>query len=335
MKLGKMDKVIEARQLDFKIANALITSASAKIPLIDAFKKAINKINPKNKVIAADTSPLALSRYVADQFWEMPVTDTLSVDKILKFCLDNEVKCILPTRDGELAFWANQKELFKLNGINVVISCLETIDFCLDKLKFFQRCSEKGFSAIPTTTVINDLNCDIFVVKERLGAGSELLSINLDKNDAQAHAAVLSSPIFQPYIEGMEISIDAWIDTSHKVKGLVLRRREIVVLGESKVTTTFRNEIIEKQCIDLLESFEFYGPIVLQAIIDKKNKIHFIECNSRFGGASTASIAVGLDSLYWSFLDSCGVDISTHIFMRSSNDTTQIRVQRDIHTNAN
>ena len=115
MRVGKMDKVIEARQLDYKIANALITSASAKIPLIDAFKKAINKINPKNKVIAADTSALALSQYVADQFWEMPVTDTSSVDKILTFCLANEVKCILPTRDGELAFWANQKELFKDN----------------------------------------------------------------------------------------------------------------------------------------------------------------------------------------------------------------------------
>lgn len=105
-----MDKVIDARQLDYKTGNALITSASAKIPLIDAFKKAINKINPKNKVIAADTSALALSQYVADQFWEMPITDTSSVDKILKFCLDNEVKCILPTRDGELAFWANKKE---------------------------------------------------------------------------------------------------------------------------------------------------------------------------------------------------------------------------------
>jgi len=44
---------------------------------------------------------------------------------------------------------------------------------------------------------------------------------------------------------------------------------------------------------------------------------------------------VGLDSLYWSFLDSCGVDISNHIFTRSSNDTTQIRAQTDIHINAN
>ena len=330
-----MDKVTDTKRLISKVANVLITSASAKIPLIEAFKIALNKSNPKNKVIAADSSTLALSQYVADEFWEMPVTNTLSVDNILKFCLSNEVKCILPTRDAELAFWANQKELFKLNGINVVISCLETIDICLDKLIFFRRCFEKGFSAIPTTTIINDLDCDIFVVKERFGAGSELIGINLGKKDSQKHAATLSNPIFQPYIEGSEISIDAWVDTSHKVKGLVLRRRQNVVLGESKVTTTFKNEIIEKQCIDLLESFEFYGPIVLQAIIDKKNKIHFIECNPRFGGASTASIAVGLDSLYWSFLDSCGVDLSTHIFMRSSNDTTQVRVQKDIYINVN
>ena len=38
---------------------------------------------------------------------------------------------------------------------------------------------------------------------------------------------------------------------------------------------------------------------VLQFIIDNKGKIHVLECNARYGGASSLSIKSGLKSFQW------------------------------------
>ena len=175
------------------------------------------------------------------------------------------------------------------------------------------------------------MESNYYVVKERFGSGSNLIGLKLNKKRALAHAKKLSHPIFQPYIAGQEISVDAWIDRSNLVKGLVLRKREFIVNGESKVTTTFRNQEFENQFKIFLENFQFYGHVVLQAIINQQGEIQIIECNARFGGASTASITVGLDSLYWSILDSFNEDIKNHPFNRSDIEFTQVRVQQDFN----
>ena len=59
-----------------------------------------------------------------------------------------------------------------------------------------------------------------------------------------------------------------------------------------------------------------------------------IEVNARFGGASTASIAVGLDVWYWSLLDFFGADDQNqYIFKRLKSDIRQIRHLTDIYIN--
>ena len=69
----------------------------------------------------------------------------------------------------------------------------------------------------------------------------------------------------------------------------------------------------------------------MQAIMDDKNQLHVIECNPRFGGASTASITVGLDTWYWVILEASGVDISDYPFFRAPREVKQIRMAQDSH----
>jgi carbamoyl-phosphate synthase large subunit len=125
--------------------------------------------------------------------------------------------------------------------------------------------------------------------------------------------------------------LDAWLDKMHQVKGLVLRRREHVVNGESQVTSTFRDPDIEATAIRVLEALKLSGPVVLQAMISDDHQMHVIECNARFGGASTASIAAGLDPFYWSLLEACGADVSDCAFARLPNEIRQVRVPSDLH----
>ena len=97
--------------------------------------------------------------------------------------------------------------------------------------------------------------------------------------------------------------------------------------------STFRNEKLEQLCAHFVENMSFYGHILLQVIIGETGDFHIIECNSRFGGASTLSLAAGLDSFYWCLLESQGVDIQEYPFLRSKTEKVQIRFPEDIIIN--
>jgi carbamoyl-phosphate synthase large subunit len=310
----------------------LISSASAKAPLISAAKLAARRIDLNSKIIAGDINKNAASRFIADDFWLMPKTNDNNFEEISHYCMANGINCVLPTRDGELEFWARNVKKFKSLGIHVIVSSIDSILLTLDKFKFSNECLLLGIPAIKSYLEIgDDLSGGTWVVKERFGAGSRSIGLNLNKEDALIHAENLSQPIFQPYIEGVEISVDAYLTLEGLVKGLSLRYREIVVDGESQMTKTFKNSTLENEFKKILEKLRLSGPVVIQAIIDSSTNIHIIECNARFGGASTAGIAVGVDSLYWALLESRGVSLDTHLFIRSLNEVRQIRVKSDIY----
>ena len=74
------------------------------------------------------------------------------------------------------------------------------------------------------------------------------------------------------------------------------------------------------------------GPVVLQAII-KNGQLFFLECNTRFGGGSTTSIRAGLDSLYWSILETQGENLNEYKFNKSITKVQKIRFEEDIFLN--
>ena len=315
--------------------NVLVTSASKKAPLLAAVKKAARKIDLDKKVVAGDLDKNALARFAADEFWHMPAIEDRCVEALVDGCKAREITSVVPTRDGELAFWAKHRELFKRKGVEVIISRPESICLCLDKLVFAQFGMAENLPFIQADVDLKKIGTGPYTVKERFGAGSRKIGLNLDKADAVEHSKKLDSPIFQPYISGWEISIDAWMDRHCKVKGVVLRRRELVVNGESQITTTFRDEKIEALAAKILEILNIRGPAVMQALIDDEDNMHVIECNPRFGGASTTSIRAGLDVFYWSLLESSGVDISDYPFFRKEGEIRQIRLPSDMYIHGN
>jgi len=311
--------------------NILVSSASKKVPLIRAVQAAAQKLDPSSRVIAGDLDAEALSRHVADAFWQMPRTTEEALHVLLAGCRERNIRLIIPTRDGELPFWAQYRQFFAENGIEVIVSPLESVETCLDKLAFARFGEAKGLPFIPAALHPDELPAARYVVKERFGAGARSIGLGLARDVALAHGESLSAPIYQPLVEGYEISVDAWMDKAHEVKGLVLRRRDRVVDGESQVTTTFRDAGIENVMRDVLSALRLRGPAVLQALIDAEGGVHIIECNTRFGGASTASIAAGLDIFYWSLLEAAGDDLSLYPFERVAGEVKQVRLPADIH----
>ena len=86
-------------------------------------------------------------------------------------------------------------------------------------------------------------------------------------------------------------------------------------------------------CASFARDFNLFGHAVMQVLVDHRGQYHIIECNTRFGGASTTSISAGLDSFYWFILESNGIDIGKYPFNRLGHEIKQVRFSQDIIIN--
>ena len=330
-----VEEVFREGSLDFlteKIhlcTNTLVTSVAAKVPLVNALRNAYEKMGIDGKIVGADVNPNCVAKYFVDTFWLMPELDELNVEELIRFCQEEQIRCIIPTRDGELLYFAEHKDRLNTVGIEVMISNRKAVETCLDKLLFSANLSLSGFPVIETTDNINVLNCEWYVVKERYGAGSRSIGLGLSREEAVIHAQQLIRPIFQPFVQGEEYSVDIYIAKNGRTKGVIVRKRELVVHGESQITITVGMPKLEELGAKLAEKLGLYGHVVMQVIVDAHGGFHVIECNSRFGGASTLSIAAGLDTFYWFLLESQGADLDGYPFFRSANEKRQIRYAED------
>lgn len=324
----EFEKTRTAPDKEVRRQNILVSSASRKIPLVQSVVEARNRLALSALVLSGDIDEQAHAQHASDGLLKMPATVDGNLEGLLAMVKDHEIGLIIPTRDGELEFWSRNRSRFEAFGTEVLVSDPDAIVTSIDKLAFAEFGESRGLPIIPAWATPE--GSGPFVVKERFGAGSQSIGLRLDKQAALAHGSTLANPIFQPFVEGREISVDAWIDRQHKVKGLVLRERNEVVNGESVVTTTFRNAKLEVECRRALESLALRGPVVLQLIVDQNEQPHIIELNARFGGASTASIAAGLDIWYWSLLEMADQNLESVPFLRSEKEVRQIRVPQDL-----
>ncbi len=311
--------------------NVLITSLSRKVPMVREVRKALRKIDPGGKVFGADCDNGCNGKYFVDHFWLMPPLKDLHAEDIVGFCQKNDIKAIIPSRDGELVFFSEIKEVMETQGIFIMISPKESVLHCVDKLGFYLLLKDhNGIHPIDTAIIPEVSLGDRWVVKERFGSGSVRIMLDIPIERALAVSKGFEEPVFQPFIDGSEFSIDVYIPRSGSPKGAVVRCRDRVQNGESQVTTTIKKENMAAICLKAADILGINGHGVFQAIEDSQGKIHLIECNGRFGGASTLSVAAGLDSFYWFLLESRGDDLNKIQFNEAKEGLRQIRFAEDM-----
>lgn len=315
--------------------HVLVTSLAGKAPLLRAVQAAARRLHYATRVLGADLNPQALARPLADDFWPMPALRDELLPELLAGLRARQIAYLIPTRDGELAFWSRHRAALAEAGVAVLVSTPEAVHRCLDKLEFAAFGQRQGLPVIATAQDIDALiehqphPPTAFVVKERHGAGSLSLGLNLPQAAALAHARTLQEPMFQPFIQGREISVDGYVDRAGQVHGLMARTRDVVVRGESQVTTTLPDAALRDRLAPIVAQLSLYGPFVLQALLTDGGGLHLIECNCRFGGASTLGIAAGVDSFYWFLQEAGGTDLQAFPFVPATGPLRQVRVPSD------
>ena len=71
---------------------------------MSAFQNAIKKFGIRGKFIAGDSYSFDLPIYIANESLHMLYICQDSLEKILLFCIDKNIKCMFQTIDGELFF---------------------------------------------------------------------------------------------------------------------------------------------------------------------------------------------------------------------------------------
>ena len=287
-----------------RASRVLFSSLSGKIALFEEVVRDVKSHNSDSVVIGADCNPDCSGAAQVEHFITMPRLDKLSDKDLVQFCIENEITHVLPTRDGELNFWATRRHLLTNIGVTPWVSGESFIKSCEDKIDFFQKWKDSVIPSIPTFNKIKSSMAKSWVVKERKGSASRKIGLNLSAERAAKISKDLIDPIFQPFIVGKEFSAETWVSRINKCHGVLLRWRDKVVNGESHHTTVFRNSIWEAK---LKKVFEHQsgarGHCLAQVLVDSSGGLHLVEINPRLGGASPLAIRAGLHSVEWHLLE--------------------------------
>lgn len=280
--------------------NVLITSASSKLRLIDAFQKAVQDAG--GRVIAVDSNPNCTAATFADHFHSLPCDEDAGYEQaIFRLCEDNKIGLIIPTRDGELMKLASmQKELTK-RGVYLPLPEPKILDVVLDKVRFYEFCLEHDFPVYQHQTPSQDAVWPLFMRFRQSAAGEGAVPLK-DHQAWLESGASLDEVICQQISHDKEYSIDVLMSFKGEAIHAVARERCLVEGGESVEGIIANKPELCKAAKDLCSSLGLKGHNLVQAFCSEDNDIHFIEVNARYGGGSMMSVEAGMNTPAWLLL---------------------------------
>lgn len=273
--------------------NVLITSASAKVSLIKAFKRETEKRG--GKVIAIDLDPFCCAKEFADVFEIAPEdNDPEYASRILEICKRHQIGLLIPTRDGELLALADMTEELFSAGVRLAGSTRQTLEQCQDKISFFEFCNQNGFPVLPRH-LEGEAEFPLFA-RHRKGRGS---FTNLKIRSLDELERLLPDPsdyLIQPFTDIQEYSCDTLMDFEGNPVQSFLRERQRINNGESWRTQSVDVPEVTNVVEKLAKTLGLRGHNLIQLFYDRDVGLFFTEVNPRFGGGSNLSIEGGLCS---------------------------------------
>lgn len=278
--------------------NILITSASRKVALVKAFKKALKK-EEGGKVITIDINPFSSAFCFSDSsYLSLKDSDPLFISKLLAFCKKRQIDLIVPTRDEELKILAEYKGKFKKIGTAIMVSDIKTVETCSDKLKFIKFCRKNDLPIPKTYTPLQIKKGKIkfpLFINDRFGKGSKKAFKVSSKKELNLYLKYIKNPIIQEYIKGKEYTIDLFSNFEGRVISVVPRERIYTFGGESFISKTYKNKKLMDTAINLSKKLGLIGHNTIQCFFDGKGA-KFIEVNPRYGGGANLGFASGANT---------------------------------------
>lgn len=299
--------------------NILLTSAGRRGYMVNYFKEALGE---NGKVFVGNCDENAVALLHGDKTVITPlIYGTNYIEFLIKYCEQERITVIVPLFDIDLYILSQNKKLFKLKKVDVVVSDSSVIEVCNDKwnMKRFleknQMMTPKAFlsleeaiSAVTAKKVVFPL-----IIKPRWGMGSigvyeadniEELKVLYSKVGQQIKNSYLKyesrqdlgkSVLIQEKIVGQEYGVDIINDLAGVYQNTIVKKKIAMRAGETDIAITVENDIIESLGNNLGRNLGHIGNLDVDIILTEDNIPYIIDMNARFGGGYPFSHCAGVD----------------------------------------
>ncbi|MGI6322516.1 MAG: ATP-grasp domain-containing protein [Bacteroidales bacterium] len=285
----------------------LLTSAGRRSYIVHYFKEALKGQGE----IHASNSVWSPALEFADKAVITPIIyDDSYIHFILEYCLTNNISAILSLFDIDLPILSKSKDLFKKNGIELLVSDFEVTQICNDKWRTYNFLINNGI--LTPKTFISLQNClesiafgqtnFPLVIKPRWGMGSigiyvadnrDELAVLFKKTKNEILNSYLkyesaSTPnesiIIQEMLSGVEYGLDIINDLKKDYITTLVKRKTAMRAGETDSAITENNSILRETGETISKHLGHILNLDVDCFIDKVNKPYVLEMNCRFGG---------------------------------------------------
>lgn len=296
--------------------NILLTSAGRRSYIIDYFKNC----NGIDKVFASNSEySIALQR--ADGYFISPLIYASNyISSVIDYCKQNKITVLLSLFDIDLLILAKNRELFKSNGIHLILAPQSFIEICNDKWQTFLFLKKLKINTPKTFLQMDDVISAIekqelsypIIIKPRWGMASMGIYKAENEEELKVFSAKSTRDIFNSYLKyesaltketpiiyqevlyGEEYGLDVlndlqcnYVDTFAKQK--VTMRSGETDLGRTTSNIPFKN--IAKQIADVSKH---EGILSIDCFKTEKG-VFVIEMNCRISGHYPLSYLAGFN----------------------------------------
>lgn len=270
--------------------NILILSAGTRNKIVQYFKKALKDTG---KVIATDMSELAPAIYEADKYYIVPrMTAPNYLDTIYEICKKEQITGVLSLIDPELSLLAQNVDVFKSIGVEVIGSSYDLCEMTLDKFQMFHWLYNHNYkcakSYVDKNAFFRDVEQEkisypVFVKPIRGSASISISKVN-NKETVDLLFANENNLMIQEFLDGQEIGADVYIDLiSGEVVSIFTKKKLKMRAGETDKAVSFKDNKLFDLITKFVKECGFRGQIDID-IFDIEGEYYISEVNPRFGG---------------------------------------------------
>lgn len=285
------------------------------------------KKNKNIDLLVCDANPDASGRFLNEKFEILPMAnEDIFIEKLLNLCKRYNIDVVFPLVTRELFKLSKHKELFKKEGVKVVVSNYENLKIANDKSALCIHLEQKGIMT-PDFKVVNTIEelkkaftylgypKKPVCIKPSVSNGSRGVRIidgRIDEYDLlfnykpnslymtyEKLFSILEDKEFpellvSEYLPGEEYTIDTIVQKG-EVK-VVLPRKRTKMNGGISVAGRFEENVeIINYCTKIINSLDLEGPIGLQVKKSVEGKYKILEINPRIQGTSIAALGTGVN----------------------------------------
>ena len=277
--------------------NVLITAASRRVPLVQAFKSALRSLGVPGTVIVTDVNPLSPAVHFGGRAYRVPLaTDPAYIPELLAICRAERVRLAIPTIDDELSMFGAARQAFAAIGVIAACSPEETANICNDKYATCHHLASKGVAAA-RSWLPSELPADVALplfIKPRGGRGGVAAFPVQTRKELEFFTGYVATPVVQEFLDGAEFTIDVLCDFDGKPLSIVPRERVVIRAGVIDRGRTVKSAALIELAQRACEALTFTGPINIQCRMRGDQPVIF-EINPRFSGGIPLTIAAGAD----------------------------------------